>query len=92
MSSSANRPLVSKKKSDCCASAGAASYRVYGRTGGAAGLTGYVAGASFPIVDTGASLTSAPLPLEGTEAGNAPVVRFTASGNHYICQELCRRW
>jgi len=70
----------------CSASAGAASYRVYGRTGGAAGLTGYVAGASFPIVDTGASLTSAPLPLEGTEAGNAPVVRFTASGNHYILQ------
>jgi hypothetical protein len=70
----------------CSASAGAASYRLYGRTGGPAGITGYVAGSTFPIVDTGASLTSASLPLEGTEAGNASVVRFTASGNHYILQ------
>ena len=70
----------------CNASAGAASYKVYGRTGGVAGVNGYVAGASFPIVDTGASLTTGALPLPGEESGNASVVRFTAAGNHYVLE------
>jgi hypothetical protein len=70
----------------CSASAGAASYRLYGRTGGAAGVTGYIANSSPTIVDTGAALTSGGLPLPENESGNASVVRFTANGNHYVLQ------
>jgi hypothetical protein len=70
----------------CAASAGAASYKLYGRAGGAAGVTGYIANSSATIVDTGASLTAGSLPNSGGEAGNASVVRFTATGNHYIIQ------
>jgi hypothetical protein len=70
----------------CAASAGAASYKLYGRAGGAAGISGYIANSSATIVDTGASLTSGSLPNSGGEAGNASVVRFTATGNHYIIQ------
>jgi hypothetical protein len=70
----------------CAASSGAASYKLYGRAGGASGITGYIANSSPTIVDTGASLTASLPPNPGTEAGNASVVRFTANGNHYVLQ------
>jgi len=71
---------------ECAASAGAASYKLYGRAGGTSGITGYIANSSPTIVDTGASLTTSFLPSPGTEAGNASVVRFNANGNHYVLQ------
>ena len=68
----------------CAASAGAASYKLYGRSGGAFGVSGFIAGGSPTIVDTGAALTAGSLPQSTQESGNASVVRFSATGPHYI--------
>jgi hypothetical protein len=70
---------------NCTASPGAASYRVYGSTDGAVAVTGYIGGASFPIVYTG-TVTGSSLPNNSSEAGNAPVVRFPANGDAFSLQ------
>ncbi|MGC1188164.1 MAG: hypothetical protein WA871_12305 [Candidatus Acidiferrales bacterium] len=71
----------------CSASPGATGYRAYRATSNNVGaITGYVASSSATMVDTGAALTSGGFPGTNTEAGNAAVVRFSATGNHYILQ------
>ena len=62
----------------CTNSTGATSYRMYGRTALNApdSFTGYIAGASFPLSDTG-SLTAGSLPVTYQPNGNAAVWSIT---------------
>ena len=65
----------------CTASTGAVSYRMYGRVSLNApdSFTGYIAGSSFPLSDTG-SLTAGSLPVTYQPNGNAALWSVTEAG------------